>query len=90
MSTPTHARTAAPTTAAPTTAVPRPRPAAEPPAPPAPTVAGPEPQRTDEPAGIFTRYAWLVPATAIASVIAVFVAMVLITWAAGGATPFDR
>jgi len=66
--------------------VPRPRAAVEPPIqrPPAP------PPQQGERLGLYERHAWLIPAVAIASVIAVFVAMVLLTWAAGGGTPFDR
>jgi hypothetical protein len=88
MSTPTHARVADPVS---TAVVPQPRPPAEPPI---PAVAEPQPAErapdAGEPAGLFVRHGWLIPATAIASVIAVFVAMVLITWVAGGVTPFDR
>jgi hypothetical protein len=38
---------------------------------------------------MFGRHVWMTPAVAIACVVAVFVAMVLLTWAAGGGTPFD-
>ena len=90
MSTPTHARDAVQTTV-----VPRPRRAAEPAPeaePPAPPVAAPRPEETGagEPAGLFARHAWLTPAAGIALVLATFLAMVLLTWAAGGGTPFDR
>jgi len=50
----------------------------------------PTPREPEEPVGIFGRHAWLVPVTGIACVLAVFVAMVVLTWAAGGGTPFDR
>jgi hypothetical protein len=40
--------------------------------------------------GLFERHGWLVPVVGIAAVVVVFVAMVLLTWAAGGTTPFDR
>jgi hypothetical protein len=43
----------------------------------------------DEPLGLFGQHPWLVPATGVAMVLAVFLAMVLLTWAAGGGTPFD-
>jgi len=85
MSTPTPARD---TDRARTTAVPRPRPPVEPPV---EGAAAPQREQTaaDETAGRFGRHPWLVPATAIACVVAVFLAMVLLTWAAGGGTPFD-
>ncbi|WP_369136929.1 hypothetical protein [Modestobacter versicolor] len=42
-----------------------------------------------EPVGLFGRHAWLTPALGVACVLAVFVAMILLTWIAGGGTPFD-
>jgi hypothetical protein len=91
MSTPTHARRSGTTRAA---ALPRPRPPVEPLA--GPPAESPEARRsgnrqtsTDEPATLFGRHAWLVPAVTIACIVAVFVAMVLLTWLAGGTTPFD-
>jgi hypothetical protein len=50
----------------------------------------PRPAAPQEPVSIFGRHAWLVPVTGIACVVAIFVSMVLLTWAAGGGTPFDR
>ena len=66
--------------------VPHPRKPVEPPADPAPA-AGQQPDA--ERPGMFDQHAWLVPACAIACVIALFAAMILLTWAAGGGTPFD-
>ena len=87
MSTPTPARD---TERARTSAVPRPRPPAD------PSVdedaghrSGNRQTAETEPLGVFGRHPWLVPATGIACVVAVFVAMGLLTWAAGGGTPFD-
>ena len=84
MSTPTHARDTA------RAVVPQPRRPADPP------VAGDAGHRSgnrqaaeDEPVGLFGQHPWLVPATGVAMVFAVFLAMVLLTWAAGGGTPFD-
>ena len=84
MSTPTQPRSTAP---ARDVAVPRPRTPVEPRS----TVpaAGPRKQ-VDHPAGVFDRYAWLVPALGIATTVAVFVSMVLLTWVAGGLTPFNH
>jgi hypothetical protein len=88
MSTPTHARDADRATAA---AVPQPRPPADaavdavahrPSASP--------PTAPSEPVGVFGRYPWLTPVAGIACVLAVFAAMVLLNWFAGGGTPFDR
>ena len=84
MSTPTPARDAVRTAAV----VPQPRPSADPPVESA--RPDPAPSTYTEPVSIFGRHGWLVPATGIACVIAVFVAMVVLTWAAGGGSPFDR
>jgi hypothetical protein len=43
----------------------------------------------DEPLGLFGRYAWLTPVLGVACTLAVFVSMILLTWIAGGGTPFD-
>src|SRR3954451_13040600 len=89
MSTPTPARPAARATA--TIAVPQPRPSADP-----PVDASTDPRPANrhatltDPVGVWGRKPWLVPALGIACVIAVFVSMLLLTWAAGGTTPFDR
>jgi hypothetical protein len=96
MSTPTPARHAVRATA--TTAVPQPRPSADPPVdastPPVDASTGRRSSNRQaapsEPVGVFGRNPWLVPALGIACVIAVFVSMVLLNWAAGGGTPFDR
>ena len=37
----------------------------------------------------FEQHGWIVPVLGVASTVAVFVAMVLLTWIAGGGTPFD-
>jgi len=84
MSTPIPARDAARAAA-----LPQPRPPADH----SVSDTGPGPAQVaqpSEPVGLFARHAWLIPAGAIASVVAVFVAMVLLTWLAGGGTPFDR
>jgi hypothetical protein len=93
MSTPTPTRPAAPARPA---VVPQPRPAAEQAAAepavvtPAEAERVPTPSRAGERPGLFERSAWLIPVGGIACVVAVFVAMVLLTWIAGGNTPFDR
>ena len=89
MSTPTHAQDAARATV-----VPQPRRPADPPVDrtadeDAGHRSGNRQTAEDEPLGLFGRHAWLVPATGIALVLATFLAMVLLTWAAGGTTPFD-
>jgi hypothetical protein len=86
MSTPTHARDA---DRARTAAVPSPRPAADPPVEDEDHRSGNRQAATDEPLGLFGRHAWLIPAVGVVSILVVFVAMVLLTWAAGGGTPFD-
>ena len=85
MSTPTPARDATGTAF-----VPSPRPAADPP------VDAFARQRSSnrqadvtEPLGRFARYPWLTPALGVACTLAVFVAMIVLTWAAGGITPFN-
>ncbi|WP_138759496.1 hypothetical protein [Modestobacter altitudinis] len=86
MSTPTSARD---TDRVGTAVVPRPRRPSEPPLPATvdrPAAAGPEP---DGPVGLFGRYSWLTAAAGIACTVAVFVAMIVLTWAAGGLTPFN-
>jgi hypothetical protein len=50
-------------------------------------VDGPE---VGEPVGLFARDAWLTPVVGIACIVAVFVAMIMLTWIAGGVTPFNR
>jgi hypothetical protein len=88
MSTPTHARDTGRTR---TAVVPHPRPPSEPPVPAVQERPAAQTQPdAGEPIGLFGRYAWLTAAAGIACVIAIFVAMVLLTWAAGGMTPFDR
>jgi hypothetical protein len=86
MSTPTSARD---TDRLGTAFVPNPRRPSDPPLPataePSPAVR-PEP---DEPVGLFGRFTWLTPAAGIACTVAVFVAMFVLTWAAGGLTPFN-
>ena len=69
--------------------VPRPRPPMEEPAGP---VADPEPTAGPTPAqpGVFERHAWLIAVCGIASVVAAFTAMVLLTWIADGGTLYHR
>jgi hypothetical protein len=87
MSTPTPARHAARATVT----VPQPRPSADPPVDAATGSRSPDaPAEPTESVGVFGRHPWLVPVLGIACVIAVFVSMVLLNWAAGGGTPFDR
>jgi len=60
--------------------------------------AGQQPELADHPAGqpsagddgggFFVEHPWTIPAGTVAAVIVIFVAMVLLTWAAGGSTPF--
>lgn len=88
MSTPTQPRETAPATPA---FVPAPR---RPDGP--PVLQAPErvPQNAirdgGEPSSVYGQHPWLIPTTAVAAVIAVFVAMIVLTWAAGGITPFNR
>ena len=87
MSTSTHPLdTAAPATLL----VPPPR---QPAAPPVPATteqeSGNRQAGHEEAAGLFSRRAWLIPATGIGATVATFVSMVVLTWAAGGPTPFD-
>jgi hypothetical protein len=83
MSSPTSAR---PSTPAITAIVPRPRTPVEPPV----TAAPPRSQEPAPQPGMFDLHGWLIPACAIASVLALFIAMILLTWVAGGGTPFNR
>jgi hypothetical protein len=92
MSTPTPTRPAAPARPA---VVPQPRPAAERSAAEQSAVEPAELNRLPPPGGgerpgLFERSAWLIPVVAITCIVAAFVAMVLLTWIAGGNTPFDR
>lgn len=70
--------------------VPSPRAPAEPPA----SAPVPAPPTTEtpyaEPEGVYGRHPWLVPATGVACIVAIFVAMVVLTLLAGGITPFNR
>ena len=88
MSTPTSAGD---TDRARSAVVPHPRRPADPPLPAReerpPAVDGPE---VGEPVGLFARDAWLTPVVGIACIVAVFVAMIMLTWIAGGVTPFNR
>jgi hypothetical protein len=88
MSTPTPARDA---DRAVTTAIPTPRRSADPPV--DAFVARRSSNRQAAPSeqlGVYGRHPWLIPATGIVCVIAIFVAMIMLNWAAGGGTPFDR
>ena len=88
MSTPTHARDADRATAS---VIPQPRSSSDPPVDAFAALRSSNRQAAPvERAGAFGRHPWLTPAAGIACVIAVFVAMVLLNWAAGGGTPFDR
>ena len=42
-----------------------------------------------EQVGVYGRHPWLIPAAGVACVVAVFVAMVVLTMVAGGVTPFN-
>jgi hypothetical protein len=56
------------------------------------TVSRPPAQRTDDPVehvGVYGRHPWLIPVSGIACIVAVFVAMVVLTLVAGGITPFN-
>jgi hypothetical protein len=88
MSTPTQPRTAAPAIPA---VIPSPRQPVEPSTqtpskrvPQYPTWDGGEPSR------LYGMHPWMVAATGVALVIAVFVSMILLNWMAGGGSPFDR
>ena len=57
------------------------------------TGSSPGPAEQSEPdgdgkQGMFEKHGWLIPGVSIAAVIAVFVAMVLLTWAASGGELF--
>jgi hypothetical protein len=88
MSTPTHAPHTAPARPA---FIPQPRSPADPPA---QVPAGRPVEERDadggERLGFLEQYRWLIPAMGVACIIAVFAAMILLTWAAGGVTPFNR
>ena len=88
MSTPTHAGDAV---QAPAAVIPQPRTSADPPV---DASAGRRSSNRQaaptEPLGVFGRYPWLTPVLGVACVLAVFISMVLLNWAAGGGTPFDR
>jgi len=88
MSTPTQPRETAP---APSTFVPSPRRPADPPVQQAPPRV-PQYSTWDggEPSRVYGQHRWLIAATGVALVIALFVAMIALTWAAGGITPFNR
>lgn len=85
MSTSTH-----PTDTARTVRVPAPRRAADPPVH-ATTEqeSGNRQAGHDEAAGLFARHEWLVPASGIGAIVATYTAMIVLTWAAGGPTPFS-
>jgi hypothetical protein len=88
MSTPTPAR---PADLGRAVVVPQPRSPVEPPVTaPVGRPSDEPPVADDEPVGVFGLHAWLVPALGVACVLAVFVGMVLLTWLAGGITPFSR
>lgn len=69
--------------------VPSPRQPVEPPSS-APATSAPAPDDGyAEPEGVYARHPWLVPATGIACIVAIFVAMMVLTLVAGGVTPFN-
>jgi hypothetical protein len=88
MSTPTQPRNAAPAVPA---VIPSPRQPAEPSAQ-APPKRVPQYATWDggEPSRVYGKHPWLMGATGVALVITLFVAMVLLNWAAGGGTPFGQ
>ena len=43
-----------------------------------------------EKTGVFEAHRWLTPVVVIGSIIAAFVAMIVLTWVAGGSTPFSN
>ena len=53
---------------------------------------GAETDRGDagEKVGVFQSHPWLIPVTVVVSIVLAFVAMVLLTSAAGGSTPFGN
>jgi hypothetical protein len=88
MSTPTRPRHAAPSRPA---VVPSPRRPVEP-------STQTEPKRVPqfqtwdggEPSRVFGLHRWTIAACGIGCTLAVFIAMIVLTWAAGGITPFNR
>ena len=70
--------------------VPSPRPPVEPPTE-APVSRAPAKEQDThvEHVGVYGRHPWLVPATGVACIVAIFVAMVVLTLLAGGITPFN-
>ena len=91
MSTPTTARSATPDAPAAPAFVPSPRRPVEPPVEAAPKRV-PQYSTWDggEPSRVFGMHRWMIAACGIACVIALFTAMIVLTWAAGGITPFNR
>jgi hypothetical protein len=92
MSTPTQPRTAAPAVPA---VIPSPRQSAESSAQSsaqAPATRVPQYATWDggEPSRVYGKHPWLMGATGVALVIAVFVSMILLNWIAGGGTPFGQ
>lgn len=88
MSTPTSARD---TDRVRTAVIPQPRRSAESPLPAAQErPRAEEGSAAGEPVGLFGRFGWLTAAAGIGCTVAVFVAMVVLTWVAGGITPFNR
>jgi hypothetical protein len=43
-----------------------------------------------EPSRVFGQHRWVIAACGIGCTLAVFIAMIVLTWAAGGITPFNR
>lgn len=43
-----------------------------------------------EKVGVFESHRWLVPVTVVLSIVLAFVAMIVLTWIAGGSTPFSN
>jgi len=88
MSTPTRPTSTTPAVPA---LVPSPRQPADPP-------VQPEAKRVPEyptwdggqPSPLYGQHPWLVAVTGVFLVVALFTAMILLTWAAGGRTPFNR
>jgi hypothetical protein len=43
-----------------------------------------------EKVGVFEAHRWLTPVTVVLSIVLAFVAMIVLTWIAGGSTPFGN
>ncbi|WP_138735244.1 hypothetical protein [Modestobacter excelsi] len=63
-----------------------------PPADPSPSVGGPAAEQdrgeAGEKAGLFQAHAWMTPVVVVVSIVVLFVAMIVLTWGAGGGELF--